>query len=212
MTSRRARVARLAGRVEVVVWKDPFAATWARRLATVHGVPVVATVRPPLAVAASFKRLGWGFDVADLVRRLGDDGARFSPLLTADGPPLADPVHNAAVLWTVLNTLLAELAGEVPHVHLVALESVVSDPLAAYERLFAATGLALTPAIRRRLTPTASPGGPDVPAGDRAHVRDRDVRAVNRYWSSVLTPEEVTLVERVTGPAVDTVRGSCHAS
>ena len=34
------------------------------------GIPVIVTVRNPWAVAASFKRLGWGFDVADLHRRL----------------------------------------------------------------------------------------------------------------------------------------------
>ena len=51
------------------------------------GIPVIVTVRNPWAVAASFKRLGWGFDVAGARRRLQEAGRDAGPPRSADRRP-----------------------------------------------------------------------------------------------------------------------------
>ena len=90
------RLARLPPRPRTLVWKDPFAAFLAEDVARRHDVPVVVTLRPPEAVAASFKRLGWAFDVHDLLGRLDAD-ATTRAWLEGLGPA-DDPVTSATVL------------------------------------------------------------------------------------------------------------------
>lgn len=192
------RQARWLPRTSTLVWKDPFAAFLAEPLAVRHGVPVVVTVRPAEAVAASFKRLGWAFDVPDLVRRLGATGMAGYRDLIGLGDP-TDPVVSGATLWYVVNDALLAASARSPAIHLVDVEHLVRDPLTAYRRLFATLGLPWHRAAERHLDRTSAARGPARPGRHRAHVGRRDPTEVNRYWKDVLDPQETALVQQATG-------------
>jgi hypothetical protein len=202
MTYRRCR---LDPTLRTIVWKDPFAAFLAEDLAARHDIPVVVTVRSPRAVAASFKRLSWRFDVAELVTRLGVDGERYAGLL--EGLDLTHPVHNAAVLWHVINDHLLRVHARVAGTHLIDLDRIVEDRLAVLHQLYERLGLAWTEAVARRLAHSGRGRGPARPATDRAHVGSRDVAAVNRYWIELLDQEEVRLVDRLNADLWEQLRG-----
>ena len=192
MTYRRSRWDR---QLRTIIWKDPFAVFLVPRLARVHGIPVVVTMRPPAAVAASFKRLSWSFDVHDLVRRLGSDGDRYRTLL--DVEQLDRPAHNGAVLWHIVNDWLLRTCQEVAGVHFCDLEQLVRNPATAYRALYNAVGLTWSSSSEAHLRATARPAGPAQPQGDRAHGAPRDPAAVNDYWVDVLDDHEVALSERL---------------
>jgi len=205
---RRARIDR---RARTILWKDPFAAFWVRRLVETHAVPVVVTVRPPLAVAASFKRLRWGFDVAGISERLGHDAGGIRAI---DARRLHDPVVNAAALWSLVYGELIPLLGH-PLVQVIDVDRVVSEPQQTYRRLFASLGVEWTHAVDEELgRQYRADQAPAQPQQARAHVRDRDVRAVNRYWDRVLEPTEVDAVAELTYDVEQRLRtglASAHA-
>ena len=192
MTYRRSR---WDPRLRTVVWKDPFAVFLVPRLAGVHGVPVIVTMRPPAAVAASFKRLSWGFDVADLVERLGPEGERYRPLLEVER--LERPAHNGAVLWHIVNDWLLRASQELPGVHVCDLEQLVRDRTAGYRDLYAKLGLAWTAATEAHLRAAEAAAGPARPQGTRAHGAPRDPAAVNAYWVDVLDSDEIALTDEL---------------
>ncbi len=191
------RRCRLRRGLRTVVWKDPFAMFLAPRVAAVHGVPVVVTLRPPEAVAASFKRLGWRFDVADLVDRLGPAGDRYRPVLA--GVRLGRPVDDAAALWHVANDWLLRTAASAPGIQFLDLDRLVTDRVPVMRGLFDRLALPWTPAVERQVAQSAAVSGAAVPTGHRAHGGRRDPAAVNSYWTGVLTETEARSVTRLNG-------------
>ena len=197
------RKCRLDRRLRTVVWKDPFGVFLAERLAVRFGIPVLVTVRPPKAVAASFSRLGWGFDVRDLIRRLGEHD-RYTPLLTV--PDLGRPAHNAAVLWHVVNDHLLEVSRRVPGVRFVDMDRLVADRTGTLRELYEDLGLEWGPAVEAHLARSSRGDGPSRPTGGRAHGGRRDPAAVNSYWSDVLSADEACVVDEVNADLWDRLR------
>lgn len=198
------RLARLDRRASTLVWKDPFGAFLAARAATVHDVPVLVTFRPAEAVAASFKRLGWSFDVTGLVARLGSDGARYSAVL--DDVDLTRPAHNAAALWYVVNDWLLRAAEQAPGIAFVDMDRLVQDRVGTFRALYTMLGLPWTPRTQAHLSSAEAGAGPATPQTTRAHGGKRDPAAVNRYWVDVLDAEEAARVTQLTAGVASRLR------
>jgi hypothetical protein len=202
------RLCRLDPRLRTVVWKDPFALYLAGGVAAA-GLPVIVTVRNPWAVAASFKRLGWGFDVIDLHRRLTEAGRPPSlDLTTLDDP--RDPVTNAAAHWSMAHEHLLAEQDDGRELRLVDLDDVVERPVATYRSLYEHVGLSWTDDIAGRVEGRYSSDGSAAPAEGRAHDwRARDVSQVNRYWEGVLTDAEADRVRSIAGPLWEKTKPRC---
>lgn len=201
------RRCRWTPKLETIVWKDPFAAFCAGRLAGEHSVDVLVTVRDPWAVAGSFKRMGWGFDLPDLVDRLGRSPAvhDLSDLdLSSLRVDRAHPVRNAAALWTLVYEQLRSCSRRTPRIRFVLLERLVHEPVQTYQRMFESLGLPWSARAAARVAGTySSDSNRTVPRAGRAHDPDRDLQAVNRYWKDILTADEATVVSQVAGPCWD---------
>jgi hypothetical protein len=199
------RMCRIDPRLRTVVWKDPFAIYLAGGVAAA-GWPVIVTVRNPWAVAASFKRLGWGFDVSDLHRRLTEAG-RPPPLDVAAIENRRDPVTNAACHWAIAHEHLLAERDRGRDLRLVDLDEIVEQPIDTYRSLYEHAGLGWTDEIAAGVERRYSADGSAAPAEGRAHDwRDRDVSQVNRYWEGVLTEDEAARVESITGALWERVR------
>ena len=210
VTGSRSRVSavrcRLDPRARTVVWKDPFAAFLAARIRERHALPVVVTVRPPEGVAASFKRLGWGFPLERLVAGLRTAHPQ-SAHLEIEPEVWAqreDPVVNAALLWRLIYGHLvetlpapgAENGG--PPVRWANNRVLLEDPLGTYADLFDACGLSLDQRSRDAIAETYRDEGSTDLSTTRAHDADRNVQQANAYWSKTLTPDEQGLVASVS--------------
>lgn len=195
---------RVDPRVRTVVWKDPFASFLAPSLVSELSLPVVVTVRPPEAAVASFKRLGWSYDVERLARGLsrrhGD--AQFVEGTEALLRHRSDPVTFGAHLWRLL---YGHLDHEVRTRQVdtgmwwVNSRTVLEDPVGTYTRLYDKLGLALTPAARAAIARDYRDQGSTQPAGGVTHDRGRNVQQANSYWDKVLSREEQRQVREVTG-------------
>ncbi|MEO1775512.1 MAG: sulfotransferase [Pseudomonadota bacterium] len=190
--------ARLTPALQTIVWKDPFMTFSLQQLQCFRQAPVVACYRPPEAVAASFKRLNWRWSATEIAAALGRDSFE-----TAGDQ--RDAAFRGADFWALAYTELLEQARSGRYLRFLDLDDVVADPVGTYRRVFAFCGLEWTDRVERRLT--AAFGGTEskadaVPRAGQTHVKDRDLGAVNTYWSKVLSATEIDYIRARTQPLV----------
>jgi len=205
------RLCKLTPGLHTLIWKDPFACFAAARIAAGHQAEIVVTLRNPWAVAASFKRMEWAFDLPDLRQRLeqaGIEGGYFDdPAWEAQ----RTPAINAAFLWHAIHDRLYQEGNNNPRFHFVDLDRVVATPVASYQDLYAATGLAWSTAIEEKIQQQyTSTNSNSAPEGQKAHDSRRDLSSINSYWKKLLDPEEEAVVSRLNAElwsAISTLAG-----
>lgn len=194
--------------VRTLVWKDPFALFIVGHPA-MRDIPVVATVRNPFAVAASYKRMAWGNDVDEIAERLKAIGlwptARMPKSFGAEG---YSPVENAALLWDAAYAQLLAVSRDRPNIHFVDIDKLIADPLTTYRRLYDKLGLGWTDHIEAKITAGYSSAGKSssVPKAGRAHDTSRNVSEVNSYWTKVMSEDEINMVQQIAQERWDTLR------
>ncbi len=200
------RIARLTPRKDTLIWKDPMAVFCVRHEAS-HGFRSVITVRPPLAQAASYKRLAWRPRTREIYDRYA---ARFGPV-----PEVADrldeleyeDVGSSALLWHLIHRhLLRVTPQEAGHVHFFAPQVRGQDDQAAFDAVFDWLGRTMPAAVRHNLVRRAAASGSGSPKERRVHDWNRTSAQANTYWKEVLTEDEVALVEDINGGLWDEVR------
>lgn len=205
---------RLDPRLRHVVWKDPFAAFLVPELAADHAMPAIITVRPPEATAASFKRLGWGFDL-DRVRGHLERLTPGAGYLDVDVPTTSwanthsNAAVNGAILWQLLYGYLDEVLPMTPAVPGRApvvwadTRAIIASPLPFYRHLFDEVGLPFGRSTIEHIEEAHRDRGRSTPQAGRAHDRKRNVNDANDYGLRTLTDHERTEVARITAYTQD---------
>ena len=127
---------RLDWTLDTIIWKDPIACLSTAAVVDRHGIPVVVTVRPAAAVAASYKRLQWNPGVPSVLDSLAQVGIDYPELRRRWLDGARDPAIGAALLWTVLYTTLLRWAGSRPSIRFLSLQASLDDPVAVYRDLY----------------------------------------------------------------------------
>ncbi|MFO1154509.1 MAG: sulfotransferase domain-containing protein [Rhodospirillales bacterium] len=200
--------------LKTIVWKDPLAAFAAEALTIRHNIPVVVTVRPPVAVAASFKRMAWTPRVADLSRRLNDVGLNFAGSYI---DRYQDSLHQssvaAAILWRMVYSTLLHARRRSDALHFVNVQDFVEKPVARYHHLYDLLGLSWSPkveaAIGKRHVAKSAKAKNAEQMPQRAHIAHRDLQQINQYGRKLLTPEEVKVIEDVCAELWPEVQAAC---
>lgn len=194
--------------VGTIIWKDPFACFLAATLATEHDVQVVVTLRNPWAVAGSFKRMGWAFDLADIHERLVEAGVPGLPKLDPSAIRSCDPALNGAALWTLVYSVLDAASRRSERLRFLDLDRVVAEPMKTYAELYEHLNLPWASGVERRIRNNYGLGAAQTaaPRSRRAHDQRRDLGAVNTYWSGVLDEAEAEAVTRTSGTLWESVR------
>ncbi|WP_309648205.1 hypothetical protein [Nocardioides sp.] len=208
VTGSRSRVSgvrcRLDPTLRTVVWKDPFASFLVPLLRERLGLPAVITVRSPEAAAASFKRLGWGFDLDRVRRHLAEltPGAAYLDASVPWERSTESSAMNGALLWRLIYgyldlTLPAGTALD-RDVFWANSRALIGSPLETYEQMFATVGLRFEEATREEIVRLYRDEGTAEPSSARAHDRHRNVNEANSYWNRTLTLPEQADVAAVT--------------
>ena len=194
--------AKLKRNLDVIIWKDPIAALSVPYLVNHFDIPVVVTYRPPEAVAASFVRMKWAFDLHDILPRAQEAGI----IANADefkGLDWENSAINAAIMWRLIYGSLLKLARQHEHLTVVDIGGIIENPIEAYQRIFDRVGLSMTDRARTAIVRTYSEMSTKkaVPSG-HADTKERDLKAVNVYWQSVLDTKTIDLVRRIAEPVL----------
>jgi hypothetical protein len=194
---------RLDWSLDTVIWKDPTACFAAKAAIDHHQIPVVVTVRPAAAVAASYKRMQWGSGIVKILASLEQIGIDYSSLMADYGKHLESHATGAALLWYVAYQTLLEWAETRPLICFVNLQDTIDHPVEMYSDLCERLGLVWTPSVadklrRRYLSQTEAKQKPSQALPQRAHVSGRSLSDVNTYGKKLLTAEELRIIEEMT--------------
>ncbi len=200
---------------------DPFALLSAAWFHDRLGCRVVVLVRDPVALAGSWRRLGWTVPFRELldqpclvrdhpcVARLRAVTGAGRPADPGPGPepdPEADPVTNVAALWTTAREIVATIAATRAGVRVARYEDLVRDPVAGFRDLYAHCGLTWSRRVARRVARSCSARAPSSgPAFRRTGLsrtayRPMDAAAALTSYLDRLTDEEIDRVVRMTCP------------
>jgi hypothetical protein len=194
------RRARLTPFKKTLIWKDPHAIFCEPVSAGPdHAFRRVITVRPPLAHAASFKRLGWVSSVGDIYQRYR---AVYGGLPAIekhfDAPVAGTAVGSSALLWHIVHARLAagsDSGRTGSPTYLFNLAKAESDEMITYENLFTWLRVPMTSRIRHVIERRAEGGrSGEVPEKGRVHDFNRSAAQANGYWRNILTEEESDFV------------------
>jgi hypothetical protein len=132
---------RLLGRRALL--DDPYALLASEWLANRLGCRVVVVVRDPVAMVASWKRLGWTTDLGELLHQPAlmrdwlEPFRRELETVSASG----DVVDQVALLWRLLYLVAAEYERRCPAIRVVRYEDLATEPVACVADLYATLGL-----------------------------------------------------------------------
>ena len=199
---------RLRGRRALV--DDPYAVFSAPWLAERLGAQVVVTVRDPVAVVASWRRVGWTPKLAELLAQptlVRDWLAPFRAELEAAAAGPGDPVGQASLLWRVIYRAVAAYRERLPGLQLARHEDLSADPVPAFAALYGRLGLPFGERARRAVlaSSTAAERGQGVmrwslgrSGMSKTAARRLDSRANLEAWRQRLEPAEVERVRELT--------------
>lgn len=181
------------------VVKDPFALLSLPCIVALTQAVAVVVYRPAVAVLASYRRMGWQADTAE-VRAL--PGGPSGP------EPLGD-VEAMAEFWTELHTRVLDRIEQVPGAVLVSHPDLVAGGEQGLDTLAARCGLGsrrsarrTTGAVARRaVVERGVAGPPSARDADRPqlHDFDRTAQAVAEGWRSRVEESERRWLDEATG-------------
>ncbi len=189
---------------------DPYAVLSAGWFARRLGCQVVVTLRDPVAVVSSWKRLGWTFDLGRLLAQPAlrrDWLGPFEADMTSAWAAEDDLIGNVSLLWRVIYHIVHKLQAQIPEIRVVRHEDLSADPVPAFAALYARLGLELTPSARQTIVGFTS-GGAQVKDHSwtisrhgivsRTGARRLASRTNLEVWKQRLTPDEVARIRELT--------------
>jgi len=183
--------------------KDPIALLSAGWLARRFDINVVLTIRHPAAFVASMKRLNWGFEPSrwalsqELLLR--DHLKPFEPELRLLQDSPGDAVQQAAVLWKVLYSVVDTYQTQFPHWTYLRHEDLSRDPMAGFERLYAALALHFSDRSRTIIAEYSDAANPAA-AGGTDRLIKMNSRTVISQWRHSLSQQEVQRIREIVYP------------
>lgn len=201
------RRAKFSQNRELLVWKDPHA-IFCASFAGACGFRSVVTVRPPLAHAASFKRLRWLPPLDDIYTRYKQTFGALPVVEQHISSLKCDPVGASALLWHMIHaSILKSLVGPAKDsLYLFNMAEAEKDELKAYRELLAWLGRPFTDEIANMIKDRANiDSNGAVPEKNKVHDFNRTAAQANNYWSSVLDDKEIELVLNINGEIWDKI-------
>ncbi len=209
------RMCRLDWTLRTVIWKDPTACFASATAVDRHQIPVVVTVRPAAAVAASYKRMQWDSSLPQLLDSLAQIGITYPDLVAEYGPHAGSSrAVSAAMLWWVAYTTLLDWADQRPQMYFFDLQRSIEQPVETYRDLYGVLELPFTSAIAEKLRRTYEARADRKKTStealpQRAHVSSRSFSDVNTYGRKLLSAEESALIETMTAGLWRRLQAAC---
>jgi hypothetical protein len=174
--------------------KDPIALMSAGWLSKRFDMNVVVMVRHPAAIAASMKRLHWGFDPARWAlaqkQLMADYLHPFEDELTHLKDAGSDIIGQIALFWKIAYFMVLKYKEKYPHWIYLRHEDISRDPLPAYEKLYQQLGLSLTDEARESISDSSSESNPSRSRGDEKLIK-MNSKKVTAQWKKALSAQEI---------------------
>jgi hypothetical protein len=196
----------LLGRVQRrrLIVHDPFAVFSATWFARHMGYRVLVTVRHPLAVVSSLKRLNWSFDFRHLLEQPALMSERLEPYRREmeKAARSSDIVEQGSLLWRIVYDSFTPDRPVDPAIAVVRHEDLSVDPAGEFARLYERLHLSHDGRARSTIEQATSSANPKQQRLDDPDAVRLDSRANLENWRHRLDPAEVErIMERTSDVA-----------
>lgn len=183
--------------------KDPLSSLLTQRYIEKYGIKTIAMVRHPLAFYYSNKRLGWDFDINELIRQeelIHDYFLDELPLLQSD----LNLPQKMAILWKCIYKYFYQI-GKIhsgTKLHFVRHEDLCEEPANVFQEIFNFLGLEIETEINSHIKNTTSDLN-SIDAGDTIHLLKRNSKSLKEYWVGKISDEEREYILPIVSEIMD---------
>lgn len=184
-----------------LVVKDPFAMLSLPAVIRETGARPVLLYRHPGAALASYRRMGWTPDTAELAPVVAAHRARLGTSPPAAGAAETGAAAEMGRFWADLYEIALDNIAALDGVLVVSHEEIAGGGPVAGARLFGELGLDWPAEAAAELA--AESGGPTASTAGTRALHDNLARApreVAEAWRAALTAAELEIIEAVTAP------------
>lgn len=178
-----------------IIMKDPFALLSLAAVSASTAAQPVLLYRHPAAVLASYRRMGWRADLAELGPIVEECRGRGLPVDEVPTPGEVDDTAAMAHFWKGLHQVALANAAEVNGLTVVAHEEVASGGMHMGRRLFDRLDLSWHQRAATELTKDSDGSVQEA----TLHNFDRSPASVAQAWRGLLSSAEVETVEEIAG-------------
>jgi hypothetical protein len=177
-----------------------FSAEWFERRLNSQ---VVVVVRHPAAVVSSWKRLGWGFDLYNLLAQpalLRDWLGPMAEEMKIAATEGHDAIDRIALLWRAIYSVVAEYQSRFPAFIVVRHEDLSREPTKGFAALYRRLGLTYSKEVADVVSASTSKRNPEQLTVEDAYRTAVNSAANVDAWKRRLTLEEAARIRALTAP------------
>lgn len=184
--------------VDRYVIKDANACFMAEYMDKHFQTKTVVIIRHPTATIASYKRLGWRYDLGGLQTQSMLMYDFLEPIIGKVNPKKISPIEEWSYLWLSIYTVLTQCADRDPRMTLITHEQLSQQPQETLRGLYKYLGLDYSSGIQHEVEKHTSGDNPADPRDGAVHDLYRNSAAVNGRWKKLLSTEEAATIRRIT--------------
>jgi hypothetical protein len=184
--------------------KDPTACFLSEYLYRQFHMDVVIIMRHPASTIASYRRLGWQYDMHTLLREnpaLRHD--HLEKVFRGVNTKKLTAIEAWSYLWLAIYSVLETYRARNSGMHFVTHEALSLNPCDTFADLYGQLGLNFSSSIRQKVAEHTSSENPTGPTDNQPHVLHRNSAANISRWKGLLEPDEVRTIKAITGPIAD---------
>lgn len=194
------KLARLKKKNTRFLIKDPDAAFLSEYMSMNYNCDVLVLIRHPGAVMASFKRLGWNFDLEIFLKRkclMRDQLAEFEHLFRSKNRSMSTQV---GLLWVCIYKVLKTFSERNENWLAILHEDLCLHPVETFKNIFEWFGLPFSNRIRQEIIKKTRSGNPVEARNNRLHDMTRDSAQLVNYWKGSISVKERNTLREITEP------------
>jgi hypothetical protein len=181
--------------------KDPFTVFSAPWFARFLSCQVVISVRHPLAFVSSLKRLGWDFDLRDLLNQPLLMRDHLEPFRDEMEQILSDPqdvIGQGSLLWRMVYSVVDGFRITHPGFIVVRHEDLSRQLVDGYRALYTSLGLDFRSKVQQTILNSSQSGNPEEVSQQRVHAVKLDSQANLSNWKKRLDETEIARIRCLT--------------
>jgi hypothetical protein len=186
---------------QVALVKDPFAIFSSEWFNERLGCRVIIVVRHPAAVTSSLMKLGWNFDMRDMINQpllLRDWLAPFSGELEKILESPGDLIAESCLLWRMVYQSVNKLRKKLPGLIVIRHEDISLNPVEEFSWLYHYLGLEFTAEIQSAILAASSGKNPSQTSKRSVHSVHIDSQSLVKSWKQRLSVSDIDRIRQLT--------------
>jgi len=190
--------------IKTLIIKDPFLILNCAQLADGFGISSVVTLRHPVAIWRSIRRMNWVFDFEKFANEV--IVKRYTHLTRIEINKLSE-VEKFSYLYLILYSSALEASKVSNMIHLVKHEDICINPIDMFSNMATKVDIKFTDSMRQLVYQKTSSDKAQYD-NDKLHNFDRDSKALAWSWCDAEYSEEEDIIREICGDIVDELYGA----